>query len=182
MFYIQNTVGEDEQVIVKSNMDGSEESILLDMNFHHSKYLTIDEWTKTLYWFEMKKGKLHSASFDGINKKVKQQIFVKQFIRNNEHDSNMLWNFVIFQEYSVSGWDFSTHFSILVQDLFFTREQDNVIYTAENMTLDKLKQHTDVTTNNIRQLFTYNPLLQPTHEVCILYTFCIHFDSFLITS
>lgn len=71
MFYTQNIFGEDEQVIMKSNMDGSEESVLLDKNFYHLIYLAIDEQTRTVYWFEVKTKKLHSISFDGSNEKVK---------------------------------------------------------------------------------------------------------------
>lgn len=71
MFYTQNIDGETERLIMKSNMDGSEESVLLDVNFYYFISLAVDEWTETVYWLETFSKKLHSVSMYGSNKRVR---------------------------------------------------------------------------------------------------------------
>lgn len=72
MFYMQDTkTGENDQFIMKSNMDGSEEDMLLpDESFLNPVSLTIDELTEKLYWLEVAEQRLHSVSFDGSSRQV----------------------------------------------------------------------------------------------------------------
>lgn len=80
MFFTRYILGEDEQLIMKSNMDGSKEGLLLDMSFYSSISLNVDEWTETVYWWETKLQVLHSVSMNGINHRVKWHICIQHFI------------------------------------------------------------------------------------------------------
>ena len=74
MFYMQDTMtGEQDQFLMKSNMDGSEEDILLaDESFLYPVSLAVDIHTETLYLWEKIEQKLHSCKFDGSSRQVRK--------------------------------------------------------------------------------------------------------------
>ncbi|XP_065210711.1 low-density lipoprotein receptor-related protein 1B-like [Planococcus citri] len=140
MFYTHNEIGDNEQLIMKSNMDGSNESILLDMSFHYPITLTADEWAERVYWFEIQTQLLHSVGFDGNNKQK--------------------WN-----RYILSEWNFSPHFSILERQSFFVRNHSNEIFSSENSSFINFTHfYTDGDANNLKYLYAYNDVMHYNHR------------------
>lgn len=70
MFYTRNVADGVGRLIMKSNMDGSKESVLLDVNYYYFISLAIDEWTETVYWLETISKTLYSVTLNGLNKRV----------------------------------------------------------------------------------------------------------------
>ena len=66
MFYTKiSPSNRDASFIMRSNMDGSNEDILVDGTFHISTSMAADESIKRLYWFGVDDKKLFSVSFIG---------------------------------------------------------------------------------------------------------------------
>ena len=63
MFYTHKGFEEEnESLIMKSNMDGSEETVFIDKTFSYPVTLAAEEWTERLYLFEVKTQQLRGFS------------------------------------------------------------------------------------------------------------------------
>ncbi|XP_065210701.1 vitellogenin receptor-like [Planococcus citri] len=141
MFYsythmVDTLIDENDQFIMKSNMDGSNEEVLLpDESFLNPVSMTTDELTGILYWLEITEGKLHSISFDGSNRQI-----------------------------HYLGEEKFSYLAVLQNSFYFAKHRNNSFYNSL-AALSPYAEHQDNSTSAIRHLYVYNPdLLQHTYQ------------------
>ena len=59
--------------IMKSAMDGSNETVLVTHGLRHPISITVDEWSQKLYWLDSDLGEIECVQFNGLNRKVSDE-------------------------------------------------------------------------------------------------------------
>lgn len=74
MFYTMKSNFQDELFIVKSNMDGLNEHLMIDGTFRYPVPLAVEESIQKVYWLESAENVIHSVSFNGGTNQVRMVI------------------------------------------------------------------------------------------------------------
>ncbi|XP_065210705.1 low-density lipoprotein receptor-related protein 2-like [Planococcus citri] len=106
MFYTKESSRQGEWLVMRSNMDGSDEDALIDGSFRFPTVLAIDESIRRVYWLdsETDNRKLLSASFYGGDNEIRTSEYLGIVVSIAALDSR----------------------------IFFTKARDNQIYILEN--------------------------------------------------
>ncbi|KAL6953058.1 endocytosis [Sarracenia purpurea var. burkii] len=137
MFYTSKTSRDDDRFIMKSNMDGSNEVILVDSSFQNPTALTVDELAEKLYWID--RNKLYLASFNGFFKQLALDSFV--------------------------SYDSEVSLAVSQKNVYVVEKRNNYINTITYRKTTAIKFYQDVYTTSIESLFLYNALQQDIYKV-----------------
>ncbi|XP_065208867.1 vitellogenin receptor-like [Planococcus citri] len=110
MYYIKAAGKPGERLIMRSNMDGSYETVFIDGTFSHSLRIVADESFERLYWLEAENNQVFSISLQEDAHKIEHTLI------NFGHDLNTL-----------------SILRVLDGIIYYTLRRDNKIYLMENV-------------------------------------------------
>ncbi|XP_065217375.1 vitellogenin receptor Yl-like [Planococcus citri] len=77
--------------IIKSSMDGSDETDLVHEGLRHPMSLTVDESSQRVYWMDCDLGEIESIQFNGMNRKIWYSESQKNIFTMSTFEGNVFW-------------------------------------------------------------------------------------------